>query len=182
MTQNLMAAFSRRLSDNSIEMYIQKLSRWDLTEAAFARATSRMISDLDVFPALSVIYRYMSSANVQVGVKRDDHYWVMFKLGDKSHAERCKNPRNPPVPPTAAIDINLVIPPEEQARFDRPPQDVARQCFRRGYLEAGGKPERMNEFWTDVTAKPTEPRKPLWYEREDEKPEFVPAGRMADGG
>ena len=169
MIRNLAASFGRHISDATLEMYVEKLSKhWNLPEENWARATSRIIAELEIFPSIAVVNKYLASSIIRTGIKQDDRYWVAFKLDGKDYAIQCANPANPPMPPANASDLHLVIPPDEQVHFDRVSQSEARECFRTGYLESGGKPERMHEFFGAAIARPTRDRKPMWYDEKDE--------------
>jgi hypothetical protein len=127
-----------------------------------------MVSDLDAFPAIAIIYKYLSASVITIGAKQDDRYWVSFRMDGKDYAIPCNNPSNPPVPPEGATDIHLVIPPDKQIPFERIPAEIARECYETGYAQAQGKPEKREELLGAVAAKPDPPRKPLWYEEKDE--------------
>ena len=100
--------------------------------------------------------------------RNQDHYGVLFTFHGKRYYLQCPDPGSPPVAPDGATDTHLVIPPDKQAPFERVSQEEARECFKHGFLEAGGKPGDLDKYWQAVTKPAEAPRKPLWYEEPDE--------------
>lgn len=62
LVTNLSAAFGKQLSPARFDLYVDKLSKWPLSDAAWARVTSIMIYELEVFPSIQQIVPYMKSA------------------------------------------------------------------------------------------------------------------------
>ena len=62
LVTNLSAAFGKQLSPARFDLYVEKLSKWPLSDATWARVTSMMIYELEVFPSIQQIVPYMKSA------------------------------------------------------------------------------------------------------------------------
>jgi hypothetical protein len=151
-----------------MSIYVEKLSKhWSLPEDSWVRATSRMVANLEAFPAIATIYKYLAGSVVSSGLKQDDQYWVTFRMGGKDCAIPCHDPSDPPLPPEGTENINLVVPPHKQQPFHRVSQDDARESFKTGYLESGGNPADLDRYWHAITKPPEPDRTPMWYDDKD---------------
>lgn len=56
---NLAAAFSKRLSEATIDVYTERLIRWNLTPDQWSKALSKIVADMEKWPSLSQIYVYL---------------------------------------------------------------------------------------------------------------------------
>lgn len=127
---SLIAAFGKRVSDEQLRLYFDKLSQvqaeQNYSDYHWNHALSRMIADLDMFPSLSVVYGYLRTGGVR-DLNDTDFPVLMFDMNGvrcvlgqrdkdgKLSPKRIDPTRALPVP-LGATNEHLVIPPSQQAR------------------------------------------------------------------
>lgn len=176
--KNLASAFGKwKTTQDTIDLYIEKLSKWHLTDEQWSKALSRIVADrIDSdFPTIGLVCEYLK-AQRSVPPENSDLGWMTWRLAGKSYSMRVKaengrwvwarmgcsdrhrervmlqhNPGTVAEPPEGADCI--VILPDNPAETERCTREEAREAFTRGYIEAGGDPSRLNEFFTALTAR-----------------------------
>jgi len=189
--KQLVAFCCRRFKPDAyqVEAYKQKLSRWYLTEDEWARAMSKITADYseEGLPPLPLIYTVLKSCQheqipsdpAMLTFRKGGLFYVLAEPDPGARPDvinklkvKAIDPQCPPTAPEGCEDSRVILPPDKQAPFERVSQEEARECFRKGFLEAGGKPADPEKYWQAVT-KPAEPdRKPVWWQDEPDESEL----------
>lgn len=93
--KNLIAAFCQfKTTAETRDIYIEKLSKWYLSEDQWAKALSKIISESpngNLLPQLGQIYPYLTAEHTEIQKIGENLGWMTFKLHDKPIAVRIIN-------------------------------------------------------------------------------------------
>ena len=134
---NLAAACGRRVSPETSQLYLGKLSRWSLTDDQWSRACSLMIDrGLDKsMPELPEIYSVLRQV-ISTTTVAQIPAWRTWK-DDKRRTIAQKFGTQDATPGAQTL---------EQWKREACSREEGRKAFREGYLAAGGDPAKVDEM------------------------------------
>jgi hypothetical protein len=151
--KGLAAAFGKwRVSDETVEMYTEKLSNWRLTDDQWSRASSRIIAESTDLPSLSDIYRYLRAAQESAGQTGKGPYFLSFTLQKLQWAQRISHPMDRPGLPEGAENVHLVVPMEEQDLHEMIDAEAGRNWWYKGWSESGADQAKCEAMFTTTFA------------------------------
>lgn len=173
---NLRASIGKwKMADDTVALYVSKLSSWRLSEDQWARAVSRIISENTTgeLPTLPAIYAYLKAVDDKP-VRPTDLGWMKFTLNGLRHAVRIKSvnghwtlapcvvhnqfgkevilqkrPGDAAIPPYGAEDVHFLA--DNPTPTEQCSQKEAREAFREGWVESGADPGKCDAMfaWID---------------------------------
>jgi hypothetical protein len=174
--KSLFAAFGRwKTPEETKEVYTEKLSKWHLSDEAWSRALSEIISDHPDgdLPALGAIYPYLKRIKDQVALSSDwatqlftlhgfrvarrvwNDYgtWRVGRIvfADSKRKWRLEKSDAVALLPAGATDER--IQPDNEVLMEESEKcqmEEAQKIFCDEYIKAGGKPKRLQEFFEVV--------------------------------
>jgi hypothetical protein len=156
---NLSAAFSKRMTTETTQFYIEKLekyqSRANLSDSQWASAMSRLVAETEKFPALNQIYAFLHSERQKTGSLIP--VWDMSSDNQVRRYAKRTGLFQSEVPDPQTIELW-----KQEAVYG----PVARACFIEGYMNRpGATMDRCDEFLGMITKRtkpvPTPSRKDL---------------------
>ena len=149
---NLSAAFSKRTTPETAQLYYQKLSKWNLTDDQWARALSVLVADCSDFPKLNQIYPVLAAFNPRRAVETKNAIFQTFELGGLRVARKIDNPAYPPMLPSGATDEHIVIPDDLVApgTYEACSHSDIREAFRSGWVSSGADPGKVDAVFSAI--------------------------------
>ena len=135
---NLQAAFGKKLTAERVAYYATRLMKWNLSEAAWSRVTSSIVSDLDTFPSISQIIPYLKSA-----LKAGGNLWDVEPV-----FETWRDAEDRPYARPTGRFRSLVpsVHEVEQWKLEACSQTEGKRAFIQAFEESGGNIAKLDEI------------------------------------
>jgi hypothetical protein len=107
-------------SEDTEREYVDRLSKWRLSQDEWAAALDLIAEDLmlgEGLPQLTEIYAYLKRSQVKRGPERGIT-WQTFDYGGIRYARKVSDPAHPPELPAGASNARLHIPEQQQYRAE----------------------------------------------------------------
>lgn len=158
---NLAAAYGWMPKREMVAFWTEKLMRFDLTDDQWARAVSRIVATEETRPSLAQVFTYLRAQAFKRGAEIVPVWETFIDANGRCFAAK-----------TGRV-VSSVPSWEEMREWEshRATQEQGRECFRKGFIAAGGKSSDLEYYWSAMTAKQEAPRKPLWYQEQPDRTE-----------
>lgn len=141
---NLAIAFGAKTKAETLHLYADKLVKFQLKrslpDSVWDRALSKLVADMERFPELSVIYKYLSGT---AAVPTGGLDWMTYDLDGKRYAVRVTDWFSEPKLPPQAYNLHSVVA-NPRDYFKCSPAE-AREGFAEGFNQAGGPPALLEQ-------------------------------------
>jgi hypothetical protein len=180
--RNLRSSIGKwKMTDESFDLYVEKLSRWRLTSDQWSRATSKLINsnpegELPTLPALYALLKSVQESedpssrsaiffnfraigrDHSARVWDDNGTWRLMKVQRDDDGLKWKMVKTdkPFTAPADATDVRFTPPPEQKERSYEPVRDneLQRNLFYKGWCDSGADPGKCEAMFNSIQIGP----------------------------